>query len=455
MWKRKKINSSKVVLTSVTVFFTAILFLSLPVLFNYNSIQNLVEKKFYSDFRIKLNIEDDISLKIFPKPHYLVKKANLDLNIKDDKSSIIDTKNLKIFIPITKIYSKSDIEISEIEIEKANFFFKISDTLDFRNHLYYKINEPVKVKKSNFFLQDKNNKIILISPIKKMKYFINKKNNSKELVINGNIFDVNYHSTWRRYYNKPKNTTNDIKFKNPNLSIRNLFSLEDNLSFKGQSSINFLNEDIVINYLFKDDKIYINSDDENKNQNIQLNSKIELSPFFFNANLKIYKKDINFLIDNLLNIILNSNKEYLGNINGNINLEINNLKNSLINRGNIELSIKEKEIKLNNSLFEISDLGKIASNFRYYENLGNLIFASENIFEITNKKDFSRKFQLNLKKIENINKIYFDLEKNIDNGEVTISNVRLNKTDAVKFSKEFFTISNIQVLKSVLRNILS
>jgi len=180
-----------------------------------------------------------------------------------------------------------------------------------------------------------------------------------------------------------------------------------------------------------------------------------LSPFFFNANLKIYKKDINFLIDNLLNIILNSNKEYLGNINGNINLEINNLKNSLINRGNIELSIKEKEIKLNNSLFEISDLGKIVSNFRYYENLGNLIFASENIFEITNKKDFSRKFQLNFKKIENINKIYFDLEKNIDNGEVTISNVRLNKTDAVKFSKEFFTISNIQVLKSVLRNILS
>ena len=455
MWKRKKINSSKVVLTSITVFFTAILFLSLPVLFNYNSIQNLVEKKFYSDFRIKLNIEDDISLKIFPKPHYLVKKANLDLNIKDDKSSIIETKNLKIFIPITKIYSKTDIEINEIEIEKANFFFKISDTLDFRNHLYYKINEPVNVKKSNFFLQDKNNKIILISPIKKMKYFINKKNNSKELVINGNIFDVNYYSTWRRYYNKPKNTTNDIKFKNPNLSIRNLFSLEDNLSFKGQSSINFLNEDIVINYLFKDDKIYINSDDENKNQNIQLNSKIELSPFFFNANVKINKKDINFLIDNLLNIILNSNKEYLGNINGNINLEINNLKNSLINRGNIELSIKEKEIKLNNSLFEISDLGKIVSNFRYYENLGNLIFASENIFEITNKKDFSRKFQLNFKKIENINKIYFDLEKNIDNGEVTISNVRLNKTDAGKFSKEYFTISNIQVLKSVLRNIFS
>ena len=455
MWKIKNINSPKVVLSSIVVFFTAILFLSIPVLFNYNSMQSLIEKKFYSNFSIKLNIEDDISFKIFPTPHYLIKKANLDLNIKDDKSSIIQIKDLKIFIPIKKIYSKTDIEIRKIEIEKANIFFKISDILDFRNHLYYKINEPIKVKKSNFFLQDKNNKTILISPIKKMMYLINKKNNSKELAIKGNVFDVNYYSNWKRYYSKPKNTINEIKFKNPNLSIKNLFFYENNLNFKGQSSINFLNEDIVFNYLFKDDTIYINSLDENKNQNIQLNSQIDLSPFFFNANVKINKKDINFLIDNLLNIILNSNKEYLGNINGNLILEIDNLKNSLINKGNIELSIKEKEIKLNNSLFEISNFGKMESNFRYYENLGNLIFASENIFEITNKKDFSRKFQLSFKKIKNINKIYFDLEKNIDNGEVTIFNVRLNKTDEGKFSKDYFTITNIQVLKSVLRNIFS
>ncbi len=455
MWKRKKIDSSKVILASIIVFFTAVLFLSIPVLFNYNSIQSLIEKKFYSNFSIKLNIEDDISLKIFPSPHYLLKKANLDLNIKDDKSTIIETKNLKIFIPIKKIYSKTEIEINKIEIKEANIFFKISDILDFRNHIYYKINEPINIKKSNFFLQDKNNKTILISPIKKMNYFINEKNNSKELVINGNVFGVNYNSNWKRYYNKPKKTINEIKFKNPNISIKNLFFLNDNLNFKGQSSINFLNEDIFFNYLFKNDTIYINSPDENKNQNIQLNSKIDLSPFFFNANIKIYKKNINFLIDYLLNIILNSDKEYLGNINGNLNLEFDELKNSLINKGKIELSIKEKEIKLHNSLFEISNFGKIESRFRYYENLGDLFFASENIFEITNKKDFSRKFQLSFKKIKNINKIYFDLEKNIDNGDVTIFNIRLNKDDDREFSKEHFTISNIQVLKSLLRDIFS
>ena len=115
MSKRKNKISSKIILSSVVIFFSIILFLSLPVLFNYNSIQNVIEKKISSEFKINLKINGDIALKVFPRPHYLVKKANLDLNIESDNSSIIETSNLKIFIPIRKIYSKSNIEINEIE----------------------------------------------------------------------------------------------------------------------------------------------------------------------------------------------------------------------------------------------------------------------------------------------------------------------------------------------------
>ena len=107
MRKRKKIDSSKVILASIIVFFTVILFLSLPVLFNYNSIQNVIEKKVYSEFKIDLKISGDISIKVFPKPHYLVKKANLDLNVNSDDSSIIEVKNLRIFIPSKKLYSNN------------------------------------------------------------------------------------------------------------------------------------------------------------------------------------------------------------------------------------------------------------------------------------------------------------------------------------------------------------
>ena len=453
MSKSKKINSAKFILPSIIIFFTAILFLSLPVLLSYNSIQNVIEKKISSEFKINLKILDDVSLKIFPRPHYLVKKANLDLNIENDKSSIIQTKNLKIFIPINKIYSKSNIEIEEIEIEKANIYFKLNDILDFRNHLYYKISKPINIKKSNFFLIDKNNKTILISPIKKINYLINHKSNSKELNIKGNIFDINYSSFWKRSYADPNNSLTDIKLKNPNLFIKNFFSFNDKFNYSGKSLINFLNEEIIINYIIKDNKIFVNSPNESKNQKIKLNSKIELDPFYMDSLIQISDKDTNFLIDNLLYIILNS-KEYLGNINGKLILDLKNLKNSIINNGKIIFSIKEQRIQLANSFFEIIGIGKLKSDFRYYENEGDLIFSSNNIFEITNKKEFARKFQLSKKSLKNINRIFFDLEKNIDNEEISISNIYFNNTNSDKFSEEYYLVKNLQVLKGLLRELL-
>ena len=453
MSKRKNKISSKIILSTVVIFFSIILFLSLPVLFNYNSIQNVIEKKISSEFKINLKINGDIALKVFPRPHYLVKKANIDLNIESDNSSIIETSNLKIFIPIRKIYSKSNIEIDEIELENINIYFNIDDILDFRNHLYYKINKPIHIKKSKFFLLDKNKNTIIISSLKKIKYLINKKNNSKQLKINGNIFDVDYFSFWKRNYDNPTETLNEIRLKNPNLNIKNFFTSKDSDGFSGKISINFLNEDIVINYQMKNNKIFISS--PNTNQKIKLNSNIELDPFFFDAKINIDDKDINFFINNLLSIIFHSSEDYLGNINGHINIEINNLKNSIINKGNIDFSIKEKVIKLEKSLFEIEGIGKIKSEFRYYINDGDLLFTSENIFEIKNRKEFSRKFQISSKNLQNVNKIYFNLEKNVDSGEISISNIYINKVDKQNFSEKIYIIQNIQKLKALIRDVLS
>tara|TARA_B100001559_G_C16259971_1_gene511033 strand:- start:126 stop:740 length:615 start_codon:yes stop_codon:yes gene_type:complete len=203
----------------------------------------------------------------------------------------------------------------------------------------------------------------------------------------------------------------------------------------------------------KDSKIFIKSSDKNKN--IKLNSVIDLEPFFFEAKIGIDDKDINFLIDNLLSIIFNSNEDFLGNINGNVSLELNDLKNSIIDSGNIHFSIKEKVIKLEKSLFEIQDIGKIKSEFRYYINNGDLILTSENIFEFINKKEFSRRFQVSQKNLQKVNKIYFNLEKNVDSGEISIFNIYLNKVDKQNFSEKIYIIQNIQILKALIRDVLS
>ena len=93
------------------------------------------------------------------------------------------------------------------------------------------------------------------------------------------------------------------------------------------------------------------------------------------SKINIDNKDINFFIDYLFSYIFNSEEQYLGNMNGNVSLEISNLKNSLINNGVINFLIKDKSIKLKKSQFEVQDIDlNIESEFWYYVNNGDLIF---------------------------------------------------------------------------------
>ena len=111
MSKRKKIDSSRIVLPSILIFFTTILILSLPVLLNYNSIQNIIEKKVSSEFKINLKILDDIYLKIFPRPHYLVKRANLNLNIENGKFGIVVKKENNIIPEVITPKGKNPVTL--------------------------------------------------------------------------------------------------------------------------------------------------------------------------------------------------------------------------------------------------------------------------------------------------------------------------------------------------------
>ena len=60
-----------------------------------------------------------------------------------------------------------------------------------------------------------------------------------------------------------------------------------------------------------------------------------------------------------------------------------------------------------------------------------------------------------MKNLENIDRIYFDLERNIDNGEISISNIYINEIDTKYFSEEYYIIKNFQVLKVLIRKLLS
>ncbi len=454
MRKRKKIDSSTVFLSSIILVFTIIAFLSLPVLFNYKSIQSEIENKFFSDFKINLKILDDISFRVLPRPHLLIKKANLDFNLEDKNSAILEVKNLKLFIPSNKIYSKKDVVITDIMFQDLNLNLKLNDLKDIRNHLNNKINKPIVISNIKIFLEDGENNIILISPIKKVNYRINDNFTSKEFKLIGSIFDIEFKSNWKKNFDLPGTSVNEINLNNPDIYIKNLFTYKNQKEFNGSSSIDFLNENISFDYNFKDSQIKLNSSEKKNNQKIKFNSTIELNPFYLDGNIIFEEKNINFITDYLLNSILNIDKKLVKNFNGKLELVLSNLDSKILNNGKILFSINEGKIQTVNSYFEMYKIGTIKSSFNYVIDGGELFFKTQNVLSVNNQKELSRKFQLSFKKVKNVNKIYFDFKRNIDTGDMFISNIYFNDKKSKNLLEEIIKTNNMLVLKSTLRDIL-
>ena len=452
--RKKKKDLFPIILTIILTISLSIIFISIPALFNYKSIENKIEKEFYSQFKINLKILDKIDYVFFPKPHLIINKAKLNLDISNYKSSVVEVSNIKIYFKINNIFSKKNIKINNVEINNANIKFKLFDIKEFRNHLFYKINNPIKIKNSKFFYLDKNNNVILISPIYKLNYFIDEKSKSKKFKIKGNILDINYSSYWKRNYNSPKQTYNEIKFQKLNLLIKNLFLIENDKNFKGNSAINIMDEKININYLIREDKIFLKSNNNQKNQKFLIDAIIELNPFYFDSQVTLVNRDFEFFIDYLLNYLSNYRKDLLGNLTGNLNLHLEDIDNEIIDNGKIRLKINEKSLDILETLLEIKSVGNIKSNFKYYDDKGDTIFSSNNIFELKNKKEFAKMFYLSQKKVNKINKIYFDLNKNINTGEFSISNIQLNELNAENNLEELYIVKNLKEFKIMLKKIL-
>ena len=114
----------------------------------------------------------------------------------------------------------------------------------------------------------------------------------------------------------------------------------------------------------------------------------------------------------------------------------------------------EKNIILKEANFKVGDIGTIYTEMKFIESQGEIIFTSKNHLKIDNYIEFAKVFQIQSKKIKNIENFYFDLQKNIGETDFVISNVRLNENIKSKNTGESFIIKNIQNLRSNIRKVI-
>ncbi len=449
--KQNKITFS-LILLAITVTFSSLTILSLPVLFNYESKVAKIEKNFYKNFKIHLNSSGKISYKPFPKPHLSVENATLNLEKKVKSNDLIVTTDLKIYISLRDVYLRSFNNFISAEISNANLELKLSDLKKIRKHLYEKINKKIVLINCKLFIRNSNGEVILISPMKKVNYNIYNKTKIKNFIIEGKIFGLSFFSDWKRSYQTPNISTHNINLFNPPIEIKNIFEFEKN-NFSVQMEVDYLQDKLLYKINFYDDKIYISSPNK-KNTNFNIDSVIQLKPFYSDIELTIKKKKVENIIDNILLNLLAYDKNFLGNINGKLKIKFRDLDNRLIKNGQIDFFVNEKVINLEKANFKLDKIGEINTKISFIEKQDEKIFLSKNHLKIKNHIEFAKTFQIGSKKIKNIKDIFFDLEKNIGENDFIISNVIISNLKKNEKLEEKFVVKNIQNLRAIVRKLI-
>tara|TARA_B100000579_G_scaffold401446_1_gene383918 strand:- start:975 stop:2345 length:1371 start_codon:yes stop_codon:yes gene_type:complete len=455
----KKINKKQLPFAILSIlmilFFSTIIILNLPTIFKFKSIESKIEKIFFTEFKLYLDIEGNIDYKALPVPHLLISKGKIDLYGNNRGNSFSDFTDMKIFIPINQLFIKKVNQINKVELNSINLKLKPKDITELRNHLYSKINKRIIINDSNIFILNNNDKNILISPIKKINYFLDIKNKTKKLEISGNIFDIDFFSEWERDYLKPETTYHSINLDNLKIQLKNYLTILNNKHFKGGTEINFLNEKFILDYEYLKNKIQLSSP-ENKSNNLRVFADINFNPFYFESKIEIYKKNLNFIIENVMKHFFIYDKDLLGNISGKILIKFINLDNSIIKNGEINLYINEKNINVLNTKFDFDKVGILNSELNYIIKNDETYFYSKNELDVISNKELIKFLQFNSKEIKKVKKIFFELSKKINNQEIMISNIRLiDNLNTEYIIEKSIKAKNIQNLKYEIRKKLN
>ncbi len=456
--KEIKLTNFQIIFAAYAIIFSAFLLLSIPGLFNYEKKITEIENKISQEFKLYINNISDVKYRFIPAPHIIIKTSELRLS-KDQNLKIADLNDIKLFLSLFELYNNQNIMIKKILVNKANFYFKDNDFFVFNNHLHKNINKAIEIKNSNFFYVNKKNEVSTISPIKNLKYFIDFQNKEKKFKIKGKLFDINYNFNWNKNYQKPNISESSIKFKNPNINILNQFEKKEENKTNGKSKINFLDNKLNIIFSKENNSLRFKTEKFNTMIKTDLYGEIELNPFYFNINLVLKRYDAISLIQNIFSYLYSIKSSVHENLNGKFNLKINNKNNKLIEKIIFEFLTEEGKINIFGSSVNLKKIGKIKfSNFEYIERIDKIYIKSRAELIVSDQKQFYRRFQIPKENRRNINKIYFEIETNIDDGTFYLFNLNINtKKDAVdeNFVLENlsnYEVNNIQQLTKIIRN---
>ena len=417
-------NFSKYIIAIIAVLFIYIFYLSIPLLYDKNWVQNKIVTKLSDEFNINLSNSFDISYRILPKPHYL---------IRDSKTALAEIKVLNVFISQNNFFNKDSIRINEVVIEEANFSL-LSDNLNtfYKNSKNKFSKKKIKINNSNIFFKDNLNEVISILKISNAFLFFDDKNLFNLFDLKGEIFNIPF----KLNYQNDLNSQNKIKIKAPDLKleiINKFFKKDEDLS-GGINNISILSSSINTKYNIKNQIVIFQSNGSRVyNSKIDYNGQLAINPFDLNLKINLYNYKISnlFTPNSIINEFIKSGLLFNENISVHTSLNIKSTKkDEIFNEAKLELRVLNGKISFDNSIFINNNIGLIeVSNSDLFLENDKLILTSNLSIDI---KDTDRLFSFlntNKKSRKDIRNIKLNIVYDFLSNQIEFKNIKINNND--------------------------
>ncbi len=444
---RKK-NPFGSIISLIALIFILSLYFTIPTFYNYENFDKEIQKKVHKDFKLNLKNISGITYLMVPAPHFLIEECDVYFS-NDSDEKVLKAKYLKINIFSKNLHKKEKIELKNISINKVDLDLQTLDIKNFYKHLKYNITKPIYFNNSNFFLRDNNNKIILISKIKKFRYFFDLQNKEKKLNINGNLFGSKFNFNWEKNFSNPYISKSIIKTKNPNIDISNKFNRGDENFINAKTNIRFLRNFLDLDYKFNKNNIEFLNNKNKKINHSRLIGNVNLNPFFFDLNLVLSGIEIEDVLNSVFSHLYKTNKTSNINFNGNLKINLNEINNRLFENLILNISFMEQKISLSDSSLNLKKIGKINfSDPLIYERGQNIFIKSKIKFDIDDQQELYSRFLVPRQNRIDLNKVFFEIEYNIDDGNYFLSNINFKENQTSE--PTFYEINNIQQLSNLI-----
>lgn len=415
---------SKYLISAIVVLFIYIFYLSIPLLYDKNWIQNKIVTELGNEFNINPGNSFDFSYRILPKPHYL---------IRDSKTSLAEIKTLNVFISQNNFFNKDSIRINEVVLEEANFSLLSNDLKPFYKDSENKFSKKkIKINDSNVFFKNNLNEVISIIKISNAFLFFDEKNLFNLFDLKGEIFNIPF----KLKYENALNLRKHIEINAPDLKlevINDFFKKDENLS-SGISNISILSSSVNTKFNIKDQIAIFQSDGSRiYNSKIDYNGQLALNPFDLNLKINLYDYKISnlFTPNSIINEFIKSGLLFNENISVQTLVNIKSTKkDEIFNEAKLELRILNGKISFDKSVFINNNIGlmEISNSDLFLDNdklflSSNLSIDIKNIDKLYSFLNTSKNSRKNIRNIK-LNIIYDFLSNQIE-----LKNIKINDND--------------------------